>query len=159
MTTVWENWRTPATEGGTITGTVEFAAPVMRDAGALTLAPIPDPVTVTGGEMSTDIPPGLYEVTIRLTYTTAGGQTRANSDGGVIVRISVPESGNHRLRELIAMGSVPKPPATWFDIASSTFLSQAVADANYAPVSGTGSPAAALTTATGRAVAFAIALG
>ena len=35
----------------------------------------------------------------------------------------------------------------------------AVGDATYAPQSGTGSPAAALTTATGRAIAFAIALG
>lgn len=41
----------------------------------------------------------------------------------------------------------------------SPVVTQATADANYAPVSGTGSPAAALTTATGRAVAFAIALG
>jgi hypothetical protein len=32
-------------------------------------------------------------------------------------------------------------------------------DATYAPQSGTGSPEAALTTATGRAIAFAIALG
>lgn len=36
---------------------------------------------------------------------------------------------------------------------------RAVGDGTYAPQSGTGSPTAALTTATGRAIAFAIALG
>lgn len=129
MTNVWESWRTPATEGATISGTVEFAAPVMRDAGAFTLAPIPDPLKVTAGDLSADVPPGEYEVVIRLTYTTIGGQTRSNSDGGAVVRISVPESGSHRLRDLIAIGSAPTPPATWFEIASSTFLTSEVADA------------------------------
>ena len=91
--------------------------------------------------------------------------------------IVVPDdTAEHRLVTLVGEYQPPDPLPTTLPINRVTGLSDALdeklseADANatfapqsgsteYAPQSGTGSPAAALTTATGRAIAFAIALG
>ncbi|MDF3280500.1 hypothetical protein [Gordonia sp. N1V] len=91
-------------------------------------------------------------------------------------------AGGGDLKDLILFGVPATAPASTITAAVNAYLAshpnglltQAVADASYAPVSGAGSPAAAvtlaaahadsgdaatLTTATGRAIAFAIALG
>lgn len=136
----------------------------IRDGGAdgiLTDTPVHTPITATGIETPELVPGPAY-------YRLKLGALRPSIEG----RIVIPASGTVRVMDVIAASIlVPEDtPAQLVVQAVEAYLAanppgggggltEEVADTLYAPVSGSGSPAAALTTATGRAIAFAVALG
>ncbi|QKY80030.1 tailspike protein [Gordonia phage Doggs] len=131
MATLFENWCTA--DGGTdISGTVTLTAVVQQSAGELTLATVPQPITVTAGAFSEAVTPGEYLVDVEL---HAGADEVRISTDRATQRINVADTPTpQRLRELIDLGVVGTSPlaklnavvASWLDTNVNTEVSQAL---------------------------------
>ena len=162
---------------GTITYTPTHPLPSTVDA-TKTVMPVHAEAAVTAGVVQEkDLNPGPYSVRIAIEGDAWFLET---------YQIIVPESGPVNLMDLVEETTEYQPPvvgavtvlrnevvaaadrveglstaqdAAVADLVAPGTATKAVLDGTYAPGSGAGSPAAALTTATGRAIAFAVALG
>jgi hypothetical protein len=142
--------------------TIRFTPDTARTAGTDgVVGPVPVPASIdssTGLFTTPELVPGPYVVRIKWRSIALAEE----------YRIAVPDTGTNielwpLIREYVAL-----PPDTPMELLSKYFaenpvnvggLTEEVADTRYAPQSGEGSPAETLTTATGRAIAFAVALG
>ncbi|AZV00755.1 minor tail protein [Gordonia phage Kiko] len=107
MATLFENWCTA--DGGTeLSGVVTLTATTQQAAGDLTLATVPQPITVTGGEFSAEVTPGEYMVDVEL--RAGDDEVRISTDRATQRIVVADVETDQRLRDLIDLGVVGVSP-------------------------------------------------
>ncbi|WPH57907.1 hypothetical protein SEA_RAYTHEFIREFLY_30 [Gordonia phage RayTheFireFly] len=130
MATVFENWCTA--DGGTeLSGVVTLTPIAQQAAGALTLATVPEPITVTDGAFTAEVTPGEYLVDVEL---RAGDDEVRISTDKATQRIAVADlETSQRLRDLIGLGAPGQSPLAKLNAIVTEWI-EGVADAAYAPL-------------------------
>ncbi|AXH45794.1 hypothetical protein SEA_GEAZY_29 [Gordonia phage GEazy] len=129
MATLFEDWCTA--DGGTdLSGVVTLTPIGQQAAGALTLATVPQPITVAAGQLSETVTPGDYMVNVEL--TVGADEVLASTDTAA-QRIAVADIDTpQRLRDLIGLGGPGQSPLAKLNELVTAWI-EGVADATYAP--------------------------
>ncbi|AON97324.1 tail protein [Gordonia phage Hedwig] len=127
MATLFENWCTA--DGGTeLSGVVTLTPIAQQAAGPLTLATVPEPITVTGGAFTAEVTPGEYLVDVEL---RAGDDEVRISTDKATQRIAVADlETSQRLRDLIGLGAPGQSPLAKLNAIVTEWI-EGVADAAY----------------------------
>ncbi|QLF84839.1 minor tail protein [Gordonia phage BBQValindra] len=129
MAILFEDWCTA--DGGTdLAGVVTLTPIGQQAAGTLTLAAVPQPITVAAGQFSETVTPGDYMVNVEL---TAGADEVLASTDTAAQRIAVADIDTpQRLRDLIGLGGPGQSPLAKLNELVTAWI-EGVADNTYAP--------------------------